>query len=147
MRGFPKVIATGQDLYNCLAMVQAGTLDAQNLRQAVESIEARGFINCPVLEVSTDRKKVTINFCSEAKAGLMVNDVEVATVQHVRNATRTGSSDTSGNSYTDTVMTLKTPIAAGTAVLYIPSPVDPVAVIGLTAEQFIAIKEDLNKYE
>ena len=34
MKGFPKKIATGNDLYNCLSLVQAGELPANELSAA-----------------------------------------------------------------------------------------------------------------
>lgn len=147
MKGFAKTIATGQDIYNCLAMVQAGTLAARDLRGAIESIEARGFIHCPILETSADRKTVTINYCAEAKAGQTVNGVNVAAVQHSHNAAR-GEGGTGGDtSPTDTVLTLKTALAAGVAVVAVPSPISPFAEMGITAAQLTEIEEVLKNYE
>ena len=39
MKGFPKKIATGNDLYNCLSLVQAGELPANELSAAIEAVE------------------------------------------------------------------------------------------------------------
>ena len=39
MKGFPKKIATGNDLYNCLSLVQAGELPANELSAAIEAAD------------------------------------------------------------------------------------------------------------
>ena len=39
MRNMPKVIGTGKDIYNLLGMVQAGTLEAAELREVINGIE------------------------------------------------------------------------------------------------------------
>lgn len=147
MKGFPKIIATGQDIYNCLAMVKAGELAARDLRGAIQSIETRGFIHCPIVEISADRKTVTINYCTEAKAGQTVNGANVTAVQHAHNAAR-GAGDTGGDtSPTDTALTLKTALAAGVSVLAVPSPVSQFAELGITAAQLTEIEEVLKNYE
>ena len=52
MRNMPKVIGTGKDIYNLLGMVQAGTLEAAELREVINGIEEEKYIFVPVVEIS-----------------------------------------------------------------------------------------------
>ena len=47
MRNMPKVIGTGKDIYNLLGMVQAGTLEAAELREVINGIEEEKYIFAP----------------------------------------------------------------------------------------------------
>lgn len=44
MRNMPKVIGTGKDIYNLLGMVQAGTLEAAELREIEAEIKKKELI-------------------------------------------------------------------------------------------------------
>lgn len=74
MKGFPKKISTGQDLHHCLAMVQTGELEAQDLLQAIDAIERREYIEMPILDVSDDRKTVTVIECDMLRSGAKVRN-------------------------------------------------------------------------
>jgi len=84
MRGFPKKIATGADLYNCLSLVQAGELTASDLNDAIAAVEEREYITVPVLEVSADRKTVIINPCAEAAEDVKIKNNYSTTISEAR---------------------------------------------------------------
>ena len=138
--GFPKTIATGQDLYNCLAMAKVDTLAAKDLQEKIEGLEARAFLHCPIVGISEDRKTVKIRYCGEVQAGQMVNGVEVSGVSHSREVEDLpqGDDDTS----TTTEIKLQTPFPADTDVVLVPNPVDPLEKLGITRAQFEAIKTE-----
>lgn len=51
MKGFPKVLKTKEDYYNCLAMVASGELAAADLLAKIESAENQRYIECGVAAV------------------------------------------------------------------------------------------------
>lgn len=81
MKGFPKKIATGNDLYNCLSLVQAGKLPANDLSAAIEAVEKRQYITVPILQIGEDRKTVVIRPCAEAKTGVKVKNTYTTTIK------------------------------------------------------------------
>lgn len=86
MKGFPKKIATGNDLYNCLSLVQAGELPANELSAAIEAVEERQYIAVPIIEISEDRKTVVINPCAEVAAGVKVKNNYTTTIKEAQRA-------------------------------------------------------------
>lgn len=86
MKGFPKKIATGADLYNCLSLVQAGEIPASELSAAIAAVEAREYITVPVLEISEDRKTVVINPCAEAVEGVKIKNDFTTTIKEAKQA-------------------------------------------------------------
>lgn len=84
MKGFPKKIATGNDLYNCLSLVQAGALPADKLSDAINAIEERQYITVPILQISEDRKTIVINPCSEAVSGTKVKNNYTTTIKEAQ---------------------------------------------------------------
>lgn len=86
MKGFPKKIATGNDLYNCLSLVQAGELPANELSAAIEAVEERQYIAVPIVEISEDRKTVVINPCAEVAAGVKVKNNYTTTIKEAQRA-------------------------------------------------------------
>lgn len=70
MRNMPKVIGTGKDIYNLLGMVQAGTLEAAELREVINGIEEEKYIFVPVVEISEDKRYITTNYLAEAERAL-----------------------------------------------------------------------------
>lgn len=150
MKGFPKTIGTGQDLFNCLAMVQAGELAAADLKNTIEAIEARAYIPCPIGAISEDRKTVTINYCPEAQAAQAVNTATagctISTVEHKKVSTGTeGTGSETGPN--QTIVTLSAALGAGETVLKIPAPTSPYTALGITQKQINSIMEVLDKYE
>ena len=45
MKGFPKVLKTKEDYYNCLAMVASGELAAADLLAKIESAENQRYMS------------------------------------------------------------------------------------------------------
>ena len=86
MKGFPKKIATGNDLYNCLSLVQAGELPANELSAAIEAVEDRLYIAVPIVEIRVDRKTVVINPCAEVAAGVKVKNNYTTTIKEAQRA-------------------------------------------------------------
>lgn len=84
MKGFPKKIATGGDLYNCLSLVQAGELPANELTAAIEAVEGRQYIEVPVVEISDDRKTVVVRPCTEVAAGAKVKNTYSTTISEAQ---------------------------------------------------------------
>jgi hypothetical protein len=150
MKGFPKTIGTGQDLFNCLAMVQAGELAAADLKNTIEAIEAQKYIYCPIVSISEDRKAVTINYCHEVQTSQAVNTATagctISAVEHkrVNTGTQEDENETVPN---QTIVTLSAALGAGETVLKIPAPVSQYTALGITQEQINSIKVVLDKYE
>lgn len=67
MKGFPKVLKTKEDYYNCLAMVASGELAAADLLAKIESAENQRYIECGVAAVEEEKKAVTVYYCDEAE--------------------------------------------------------------------------------
>ena len=122
MKGFPKKIATGNDLYNCLSLVQAGELPANELSAAIEAVEERQYIAVPIVEISEDRKTVVINPCAEVAAGVKVK-----------------------NNYTTTIKEARA-MEEGEKVLKVLSDVSPFEVLGISADEVKSIKGVLKNY-
>ena len=74
MKGFPKVLKTKEDYYNCLAMVASGELAAADLLAKIESAENQRYIECGVAAVEEEKKAVTVYYCDEAAVGMKFDD-------------------------------------------------------------------------
>ena len=87
MRNMPKVIGTGKDIYNLLGMVQAGTLEAAELREVINGLEEEKYIFVPVVEISEDKRYITTNYLAEAEKGAKVlcegKEYTIKSVEHV----------------------------------------------------------------
>ena len=70
-------------MYNCLGMVQAGELKADDLSSAIGKIEERKYISIPILGISEDRKTVVIADCQEATAGAKIQNADGAKISAV----------------------------------------------------------------
>lgn len=176
MKGFPKKIATGQDLFNCLALVQTGELPATELSAAIEAIEEREYITVPVLEVSEDRKTVVINGCAEATTGAKVQNgysTTISAAAKLEAATLEGGTTQSGKLALDggkgtavleeagaaeedtsaemqaerLTVTLSRALPEDATVLKIAAAVSPYDVLGVTADEVKSIKGVLKNYE
>ena len=80
MKGMPIKMSTGKDFTNCLAMVQAGELDAAELQAHIDALEARQFVEIPIIEMSADRKSVVIMACDKVNKGMEILNIAAATV-------------------------------------------------------------------
>lgn len=145
MRGLPKVLKTAQDVRNCKAMVDAGQLQATELKEMIEALENQNFIACPIRELSEDKKTVTVTYCNEAVAGAKVTAGGVtATIQSVEHID--GEPDGTGKTKKEkTKITLSRAIADGSDVIKIKSDSSVYDALGMDAEELEAIKADLQQ--
>jgi hypothetical protein len=144
MKGFPKTIGTGKDLLNLISLAQANELSVSDLKAAISQIEARQYITCPIISISSDRKTVTINYCPEAKASQVLYDGNsISTVTHQKsNSNAPGYSD---NAPDQTAIVLESALDSSETTLKIPSPVNPLNSLGISQDQFNSIKGVINQ--
>ena len=83
MKGFPKTIATGVDLHNCLELVRLGYLESGDLKTEVAAIEEREFTSIPIMELSKDRKTITVRACADLAAGVSVDEAQKIKISKV----------------------------------------------------------------
>lgn len=145
MRGLPKVLKTAQDVRNCKAMVDAGQLQATELKEMIEALENQNFIVCPILELSEDKKTVTVTYCSEAGVGVKATAGNVTAV--IRSVEYIdGEPDGTGKTEKEkTKITLSRAIADGSDVIKIKSDSSVYDALGMDAEELEAIKADLQQ--
>lgn len=161
MKGFPKVIKTRSDLVNTYKLVKKGSLEKEDWLAAVEKLENQNWITCPVIELSEDRKTVTIMFCAEVAEGQKIKNgavyptvasVEAAEVDKDTNepveaaAEGTESTDTAAeqnNTITHTILTLSKALNMGTTEIGIPAAVTYYDRLGITKEEVEAMKGEL----
>lgn len=143
MKGFPKVLKTAQDVKNCKAMVDAGELEAGDLMEAIAALENQNFITCSIVELSEDRKTVTVMYCSEAAAGGKAGAGGItATIQEVEHIN--GEPDEEGKVEKEkTTITLSRAIAAGSALLKIQNTPSVYEALDMTEDEINQIKEEL----
>lgn len=118
MKGFPKVLKTKEDYYNCLAMVASGELAAADLLAKIESAENQRYIECGVAAVEEEKKAVTVYYCDEAAVGMkfVAGDVS-GTVQGVTHI-QTDEAAAAGEAGNDrTALTLSKAVKAGCKVI------------------------------
>jgi hypothetical protein len=145
MKGFPKVLKTKEDYYNCLAMVASGELEAADLLAKIESAENQRYIECGVAAVEEEKKAVTVYYCDEAAVGMkfVAGDVS-GTVQGVTHI-QTDEAAAAGEAGNDrTALTLSKAVKAGCKVIALERT-DTVA--GMTTDDIAALKGVLKQYE
>lgn len=147
MKGFPKTINTGQDLFNCLALVQAGELPTHEMKAAIAGIEARAVIACPILSASADRKTIRVRYCAEAEEGQKIGNAAGSKITGVKHINDSGEGAEGNNAPEATEITLSKAIGAEETVLYVPASVNPLDEMGITEEQFNSVKVVLESYE
>ncbi len=147
MRGFPKKIATGEDLYNCLSMVQSGEIPANALTEAIEQVEQRKYISIPILELSEDRKTVVISRCAEAVVDVQVKGGEDMKIDAIQTVESSNSSASMMEEDETTTITLSKALPVGETFLRIASPHDPFVALGITETELNNIKGVLTRYE
>ena len=140
MRNMPKVIGTGKDIYNLLGMVQAGTLEAAELREVINGIEEEKYIFVPVVEISEDKRYITTNYLAEAEKGAKVlcegKEYTIKSVEHVAVEQQSQGEDT-GEAKEE-----KTAEKVG-----VESPVNILDTLGITQGELDSIKGVLARYE
>lgn len=166
MVGFPKVIKTKADLVNTFKLVKKGRLKAEDWLAAVEKLENQNFIFCPILEITEDRKAVTVMFVNEVAEGDKVKagnvTATVKTVEHIEITKAAAGEDTeasaqaeeatkadtnasaNNNSQTKhTIITLSRAVAADLETIGIPAAVTFYDRLGITEEEVEQMKGEL----
>lgn len=147
MKGFPKVLKTKEDYYNCLAMVAAGELAASDLLAKIKSLEKQRYIQCAIVEAEPEKKAATVYYCDEAAVGMafVAGDVQ-GTVSAVTHA-KSEEAETAGETANDrTVLTLSKGVDAAAAGGVIALEKAEKAA-GMTADDIKALKGVLKQYE
>lgn len=152
MRNMPKVIGTGKDIYNLLGMVQAGTLEAAELREVINGIEEEKYIFVPVVEISEDKRYVTTNYLAEAKKGAKVlcegKEYTIKSVEHV--AVEQQNQEEDGGEAKEekkTVIGVNADLETTAEKVGVESPVNILDTLGITQGELDSIKGVLARYE
>lgn len=153
MRNMPKVIGTGKDIYNLLGMVQAGKLEAEELREAINGIEEVKYIFVPVINISEDKRYVTTNYLAEAAKGAKVvcegKEYTIKSVEHI--TVELAAADEEGTTETkeekQTVIGVDADLEVTAEKVGVENPVNILDTIGITQGELDSIKGVLAKYE
>lgn len=162
MKGFPKVIKTRSDLVNTHKLVMRGSLKKEDWLAAVEKLENQNWITCPVMELSEDRKTVTVMYCAEVAEGQKIKNgavyptvaaiktVEVdkdtnEPVEAVAEGQEAATDPAVGQNtnITYTILTLSKALNLGTTDIGIPAAVTYYDRLGITEEEVEAMKGEL----
>ena len=152
MRNMPKVIGTGKDIYNLLGMVQAGKLDAAELKEAISGIEEVKYIFVPVIAISEDKRYITTNYLAEAAKGAKVicEGVEytIKSVEHIVVEPAAVEEETiETKEEKQTVIGVDADLEATAEKVGVENPVNILDTIGITQGELDSIKGVLAKYE
>jgi tellurite resistance-related uncharacterized protein len=144
VKGYPSNFNTKEDYYNCLAMMQAGKLDAAGLKEAIDALEEQRYIHTSILSRSAENKEVSIRLCQEVAVGAafycgnVTGTVKSAVAKHSANT----------DEQQDTMeLTLSAAIPDAENMIHIISSVDNLALVGMTEDDIKAIKGVLKQYE
>ncbi len=145
MKGFPKILRTKEDYYNCLAMVASGELAAADLLAKIESLERQRYIQCAVIEVAAEKKAVTIHYCDEAAAGMKFVAGEITGTVTAVTHTQSEEQQAAGEQGNDrTALTLSKSIDSTSMVIGLETAN---TAAGMTADDINALKGVLKQYE
>lgn len=153
MRNMPKVIGTGKDIYNLLGMVQAGRMEAEELREAINGLEEVKYIFVPVIAISEDKRYVTTNYLAEAAKGAKVlcegKEYTVKSVEHITIEPMTATEEETAEATEEkqTVIGVDADLEVTAEKIGVESPVNILDTIGITQEELDSIKGVLAKYE
>ena len=143
MKGYPSNFNTKEDYYNCLTLVQAGELEAEGLKDALNALEEQRYIHTTILSRSADKKEVSIMFYTEVTVGTafycgnVIGTVKSTVAKH--NA-KDDEPDTMKLTLSDAISDEETRV-------HIISNVDNLALVGMTEDDIKAIKGVLKQYE
>lgn len=147
MKGFPKVIKTKSDLVNTFKLAKKGKLNPADWLEAVAKLENQNWITCPVVELSENRKTVTLMFCNEAAEGQRIKAGNTtATINALENVEVQQTEEEVAENKTPiihTILTLSKAIATGTDVVGIPAAITFYDRLGITEEEVEAMKGEL----
>lgn len=151
MRNMPKVIGTGKDIYNLLGMVQAGTLEAAELKEVISGIEEEKYIFVPVVEISEDKRYVTTNYLAEAEKGAKVlcegKEYTIKSVEHVAVEQQNQEEDGEAKEEKKTVIGVNADLETTAEKVGVENPANILDTIGITQGELDSIKGVLAKYE
>ena len=154
MRNMPKVIGTGKDIYNLLGMVQAGKLDAAELKEAISGIEEVKYIFVPVIAISEDKRYITANYLAEAAKGAKVlcegTEYTIKSVEHIvvePTAAETEEETAETKEEKQTVIGVDADLEVTADKAGVENPVNILDTIGITQGELDSIKGVLAKYE
>lgn len=145
MKGYPTRLRTKEDYYNCLALVQAGELEAAGLLAALDSLEEQRYLTSAITSKQQDNKQVVIMYLNEAEAGatFICGNVN-GTIKQVTNKQ---SADQQEEPSTTTLLLSAAVPADATEIKVFNSSVDVLANAGMTEDDIKAIKGVLKQYE
>ena len=153
MRNMPKVIGTGKDIYNLLGMVQAGKLEAAELREAINGIEEVKYIFVPIIAISEDKRYVTTNYLAEAAKGAKVvcegKEYTIKSVEHITIEPAAAAEEEAIETKEEkqTVIGVDADLEVTAEKVGVESPVNILDTIGITQGELDSIKGVLAKYE
>lgn len=153
MRNMPKVIGTGKDIYNLLGMVQAGKLEAAELKEAINGIEEVKYIFVPVIGISEDKRYVTTNYLAEAAKGAKVlcegKEYTIKSVEHIIVEPAAAAEEETAETKEEkqTVIGVDADLEVTAEKVGVESPVNILDTIGITQGELDSIKGVLAKYE
>lgn len=153
MRNMPKVIGTGKDIYNLLGMVQAGKLEAAELREAINGIEEVKYIFVPVIAISEDKRYVTTNYLAEAAKGAKLlcegKEYTIKRMEHItiEPAAAAEEETTEAKEEKQTIIGVDADLEVTAEKVGVESPVNILDTIGITQGELDSIKGVLAKYE
>ena len=124
-------------------MAKKGSLKKSDWLEAVAKLENQNWIMCPVINLSEDRKAVTIMFCAEAAAGQRVkNGAVYPTIQSVETV-EVDKSTTATHAPTHTILKLSKAVNIGTMEIGIPVAVTFYDRMGISREEVEEMKGEL----
>ena len=145
MKGLPKRIATADDIRNLYAMTKTGEIEKAALLEAMEELERQNYIHCPIREISTDCKTITVGYCAEAtvdtEAIVGSKTVTIKSVNHIEGESEEGM----GPSYETTEIGVSAKVSADATVIDVTGPYNIYDDLGMTKEEFDEIKAALAK--
>ena len=153
MRNMPKVIGTGKDIYNLLGMVQAGRLEAEELREVINGLEEVKYIFVPVIAISEDKRYITTNYLAEAAKGAKVlcegKEYMIKSVEHIAVEPVAAAEEETAETKEEkqTVIGVDADLEVTAEKVGVESPVNVLDTIGITQEELDSIKGVLAKYE
>lgn len=153
MRNMPKVIGTGKDVYNLLGMVQAGKLEASELREAINGIEEVKYIFVPVIAISEDKRYVTTNYLAEAAKGAKLlcegKEYTIKSMEHITIEPTAAAEEetTEAKEEKQTIIGVDADLEVTAEKVGVESPVNILDTIGITQGELDSIKGVLAKYE
>ncbi len=143
MKGLPKRIATADDIRNLYAMTKTGEIDKADLLEALNELESQNYLHCPIREISSDCKTVTVGYCAEATVDTeaIVGDktVTIKSVNHIEGESTEGE----GATYETTEIGVSAKVSADATVIDVTGPYNIYDDLGITKEEFYEIKADL----